>query len=198
MPGQNVADLLDRVENCFGQPALFEQFSHSCAHLLPEGVAAFLMHALIAYDGELPCARHEVNQDRVAMPGLAHAHLEKPFLREGKRVRSLALRNIDPYFAGAFAFGLGNRADDLSLVQLTDKYLRIHGASPTPARASSTRSEEHTSELQSLTNLVCRLLLEKKNELESTARGAWTNARTAQQIIPTRTLRNWRTRPSTD
>src|SRR5437016_10483010 len=27
---------------------------------------------------------------------------------------------------------------------------------------SPTRSEEHTSELQSLTNLVCRLLLEKK------------------------------------
>src|SRR5262249_58993535 len=27
------------------------------------------------------------------------------------------------------------------------------------------RSEEHTSELQSLTNLVCRLLLEKKNIL---------------------------------
>src|SRR5438093_9684825 len=31
----------------------------------------------------------------------------------------------------------------------------------TPAR--HLRSEEHTSELQSLTNLVCRLLLEKKN-----------------------------------
>src|SRR5258706_9055509 len=30
------------------------------------------------------------------------------------------------------------------------------------ARASTDRSEEHTSELQSLTNLVCRLLLEKK------------------------------------
>src|SRR5262249_62184596 len=28
------------------------------------------------------------------------------------------------------------------------------------------RSEEHTSELQSLTNLVCRLLLEKKKEVE--------------------------------
>src|SRR5262249_59070421 len=28
---------------------------------------------------------------------------------------------------------------------------------------SSSRSEEHTSELQSLTNIVCRLLLEKKN-----------------------------------
>src|SRR5438046_6412171 len=30
--------------------------------------------------------------------------------------------------------------------------------------ASGTRSEEHTSELQSLTNLVCRLLLEKKKK----------------------------------
>src|SRR5438093_6452507 len=29
------------------------------------------------------------------------------------------------------------------------------------------RSEEHTSELQSLTNLVCRLLLEKKKENEN-------------------------------
>src|SRR5438093_7923879 len=28
------------------------------------------------------------------------------------------------------------------------------------------RSEEHTSELQSLTNLVCRLLLEKKNDYD--------------------------------
>src|SRR2546430_6794999 len=30
--------------------------------------------------------------------------------------------------------------------------------------ASATRSEEHTSELQSQSNLVCRLLLEKKNK----------------------------------
>src|SRR5438046_8235770 len=30
------------------------------------------------------------------------------------------------------------------------------------------RSEEHTSELQSLTNLVCRLLLEKKNKITAT------------------------------
>src|SRR2546427_3468921 len=31
---------------------------------------------------------------------------------------------------------------------------------------SKTRSEEHTSELQSQSNLVCRLLLEKKNQLQ--------------------------------
>src|SRR5256885_3981370 len=38
--------------------------------------------------------------------------------------------------------------------------------SPRPARATARaacRSEEHTSELQSPCNLVCRLLLEKKN-----------------------------------
>src|SRR5438093_12344317 len=32
------------------------------------------------------------------------------------------------------------------------------------ARIVGSRSEEHTSELQSLTNLVCRLLLEKKKK----------------------------------
>src|SRR5688572_31317073 len=40
---------------------------------------------------------------------------------------------------------------------------------PTVARsrvgAGTPRSEEHTSELQSQSNLVCRLLLEKKNEI---------------------------------
>src|SRR5262249_61907085 len=37
-------------------------------------------------------------------------------------------------------------------------------ARPRPVRAPRLRrSEEHTSELQSLTNLVCRLLLEQKN-----------------------------------
>src|SRR5437016_9641760 len=35
--------------------------------------------------------------------------------------------------------------------------------SPQSAPPTPMRSEEHTSELQSLTNLVCRLLLEKKN-----------------------------------
>src|SRR5688572_30964913 len=33
------------------------------------------------------------------------------------------------------------------------------------------RSEEHTSELQSQSNLVCRLLLEKKNEIQNSTRG---------------------------
>src|SRR5438093_6229878 len=44
---------------------------------------------------------------------------------------------------------------------------RADAAPPPPALYCTAlrflRSEEHTSELQSLTNLVCRLLLEKKN-----------------------------------
>src|SRR2546426_3087089 len=35
---------------------------------------------------------------------------------------------------------------------------------PTPAPSGRMRSEEHTSELQSPCNLVCRLLLEKKKK----------------------------------
>src|SRR5258706_11419914 len=34
-----------------------------------------------------------------------------------------------------------------------------------PGQINAARSEEHTSELQSLTNLVCRLLLEKKKKI---------------------------------
>src|SRR2546430_12916959 len=47
------------------------------------------------------------------------------------------------------------------------------------------RSEEHTSELQSQSNLVCRLLLEKKNKLD----------RNILAMIPTRTLLSELTMP---
>src|SRR2546427_1712297 len=39
---------------------------------------------------------------------------------------------------------------------------------PHPLRSSAARSEEHTSELQSQSNLVCRLLLEKKKKKKNT------------------------------
>src|SRR5438132_6268802 len=41
----------------------------------------------------------------------------------------------------------------------------------TPQRAPRRRSEEHTSELQSHSDLVCRLLLEKKNKVEKHIEG---------------------------
>src|SRR5206468_11939934 len=43
-----------------------------------------------------------------------------------------------------------------------------HSATSPTARAGSARSEEHTSELQSRSDLVCRLLLEKKKRQQST------------------------------
>src|SRR2546430_13221224 len=54
-------------------------------------------------------------------------------------------------------------------VELSHPGHRRLGAVPVPARDEQDRpplpgrSEEHTSELQSQSNLVCRLLLEKKN-----------------------------------
>src|SRR2546430_12280504 len=41
------------------------------------------------------------------------------------------------------------------------------GAPPSVRQRVDFRSEEHTSELQSQSNLVCRLLLEKKKNIES-------------------------------
>src|SRR2546430_8108866 len=40
-------------------------------------------------------------------------------------------------------------------------------APPRPTRKPTSRSEEHTSELQSQSNLVCRLLLEKKKKTQN-------------------------------
>src|SRR5207244_12479081 len=49
---------------------------------------------------------------------------------------------------------------------LLSSYMRANsgGGGLRPARTRSTRSEEHTSELQSPDHLVCRLLLEKKKK----------------------------------
>src|SRR2546430_10967005 len=46
---------------------------------------------------------------------------------------------------------------------LSDRGLRLGAAVAVVAETPILRSEEHTSELQSQSNLVCRLLLEKKN-----------------------------------
>src|SRR5205823_12180179 len=67
-----------------------------------------------------------------------------------------------------FARPFGNR-DDLELSSRREVSRALAARTTTLARtrrsapvALSTRSEEHTSELQSLAYLVCRLLLEKK------------------------------------
>src|SRR2546425_8763143 len=47
--------------------------------------------------------------------------------------------------------------------RLADRKTSVLVVTPTDEAAERLRSEEHTSELQSLAYLVCRLLLEKKN-----------------------------------
>src|SRR5438477_3360766 len=66
-----------------------------------------------------------------------------------------------------------------------------HSSQPSPPHAShgenrlsstgSVRSEEHTSELQSHVNLVCRLLLEKKKKKQKTNQQQQTNKPNTKQ-----------------
>src|SRR2546426_5859155 len=58
------------------------------------------------------------------------------------------------------------------------------------AREVPVRSEEHTSELQSPCNLVCRLLLEKKKKKQNQ-----NNRKTRSHTATLRTPRSSRTRP---
>src|SRR5689334_15580563 len=59
----------------------------------------------------------------------------------------------------------------------------VEGSGPRPSNPVG-RSEEHTSELQSQVHLVCRLLLEKKNE--QTARGSNDDRWLTPQIVDLR------------
>src|SRR2546430_7204585 len=55
-----------------------------------------------------------------------------------------------------------------SLTSASGSNLTISITVPATASVPSARSEEHTSELQSQSNLVCRLLLEKKKHTSTT------------------------------
>src|SRR5690606_40076993 len=79
----------------------------------------------------------------------------------GRKVGSLGHAACFSFFPTKNLGGYGDGGmvvtDDESLARKL-RSLRVHGRTP-----ESKRSEEHTSELQSRENLVCRLLLEKKN-----------------------------------
>src|SRR5437016_7312082 len=61
----------------------------------------------------------------------------------------------------------GLRGTGMRLVAHRNRRLRGGDVDDGRARLAQVRSEEHTSELQSLTNLVCRLLLEKKKQKQA-------------------------------
>src|SRR2546426_4522612 len=53
-----------------------------------------------------------------------------------------------------------------------------------PDAGRGIRSEEHTSELQSPCNLVCRLLLEKKKTLPERCRPSWLSSHYNNTLLP--------------
>src|SRR5256885_9746781 len=71
------------------------------------------------------------------------------------------------------SFGSGKRANSPGVTMLTRT--SVHWAERIVA--ISNRSEEHTSELQSPCNLVCRLLLEKKTDYDINAPAPATSLR---------------------
>src|SRR5205823_13841678 len=80
--------------------------------------------------------------------------LADPDDRDGDGISGRAGRAPDGRF-GRF----GRKAEFATLREFIDGALRFE-------LGITTRSEEHTSELQSLAYLVCRLLLEKKKNIE--------------------------------
>src|SRR5690606_40947698 len=73
-------------------------------------------------------------------------------------IHSGALRVVTPSSLGPINF--------LSILW---QAVHILPKTSSPCAAIASRSEEHTSELQSRENLVCRLLLEKKNKIPNDA-----------------------------
>src|SRR5438093_8264030 len=94
--------------------------------------------------------------DKVDLPSRDDviAHLRK------NRMVVVQVRAAPREFKLNFKFGGGVKTRDI--VVMTRQFATMINAG-LPLVTTMSRSEEHTSELQSLTNLVCRLLLEKKN-----------------------------------
>src|SRR5262249_59929778 len=82
-------------------------------------------------------------------------------------IYTLSLHDALPIFvstvSGEAAFA--READRRTIVSGADRVWQDALSRGRRRNSLRRRSEEHTSELQSLTNLVCRLLLEKKNSL---------------------------------
>src|SRR5216683_6110014 len=71
-------------------------------------------------------------------------------------------------FASAAISGSFSRASSISRGSSSSPWMCLRQSSARPVPRRRPRSEEHTSELQSRSDLVCRLLLEKKKKHKKT------------------------------
>src|SRR2546425_3254943 len=88
-------------------------------------------------------------------------------------IYTLSLHDALPIYS-AMKAGLTGIIRCLALEQAKRK-IRVNGISP--SAVATPRSEEHTSELQSLAYLVCRLLLEKKKTQKRVTTASRTSTR---------------------
>src|SRR2546430_9416538 len=84
-------------------------------------------------------------------------------------IYTLSLHDALPIFLRRAAWTAGALAVAGILAVLAG-YIYISRETPTFDSVRDYRSEEHTSELQSQSNIVCRLLLEKKKKIVITSR----------------------------
>src|SRR5690606_41572813 len=88
-------------------------------------------------------------------------------LHDALPISKIELQNLqteDIIVLGTDQFGLGIVHPGLGLAIIKGVQHAVLIALPGIVHGQFTRSEEHTSELQSRENLVCRLLLEKKKQ----------------------------------
>src|SRR5437899_2007233 len=113
-------------------------------------VGAALSHQLELFPGESVAHEHRHH--------VVEAETRAPFAH---RVRGEILRLRHPELGGG---ALGQPRGEARVVGMMVR----DDEAPDRAPRDATRSEEHTSELQSLRHLVCRLLLEKKKNKKDT------------------------------
>src|SRR6266567_3197072 len=107
--------------------------------------------------------------DRPTVPFSVY-HVEQKYLNKSRSIFATRVRRIlgvisfffkDTATTEIYTLSLHDALPISDLSSLASRTLAYHWNGTAWTR--SPRSEEHTSELQSQSNLVCRLLLEKKN-----------------------------------
>src|SRR5438046_1201479 len=126
----------------------------SGVHRLQAGSSKFCTQVL--YGGGLPCPYQAHCAPFSCSPGFSFQPLPtRNLLSKRSALSRLPSRWSNSSCSRGSAIFLSPRHSSLT---------HVAGFPAFPSKSFITRSEEHTSELQSLTNLVCRLLLEKKKQ----------------------------------
>src|SRR5258706_5221456 len=108
--------------------------------------------------------RNEVNADFLAAGGDVSAGSSDMVFHVARTQYAARIDVFEAgdHFMGRLAGSMNHHVEAPAVAHGHDRGFRAVFAGFVEDRVQERRSEEHTSELQSLTNLVCRLLLEKK------------------------------------